>query len=239
MDIEKLSQGDIQDFILEHKSVDIKKLALEKLPYEGELRTQILQQIKSRQKAEYKLQRWFEHKGIIFPNPDLVEQASSDLTAQYKAGIYPQNGYPQNLFIDLTAGLGSDSLAFSEQFTKGLCIEVDPVYAKLLEYNLRFLSNKKIDILNGYAEKLIHTLPKADLIYIDPQRRNTQKSGGGKRGLFDFNETQPNILELLPALKEKAPCILIKSSPFLDIYEGVRQLGDRSRHSYRRSRRAM
>lgn len=226
MDIKKLSEKAVQDFILGNKSVDIKKLALEPIPFDGELRTQILQQIQSHQKAKDKLESWATRKGIIFPNPDLVEQASSDSTAKYKAGIYPQNQYPHNFFIDLTAGLGSDSLAFSEKFTSGLCIEADPTHASLLEYNLKILSNKKIDILNGYAEELINSLPNADLIYIDPQRRNTSQNGSNKRGIFNFSETSPNILELLPTLKEKSSFIMIKSSPFLDIYEGLRQLGN-------------
>ncbi len=221
MDIEKLLQKDVQEFILEHKSVDIKELALKKLPFAEELRNDILQQIKSRQKALLKLPNWATRDEIIFPNSDLVEQSSSDITARYKSKIYPQSTYPTNLFIDLTAGLGSDALALSEVFTSGYCIEADPVHAACLEYNLKILSDKNIMITNGYAEDLIDKLPSADFIYIDPQRRIDTK----KRGIYDLSQTLPNILELLPKLRDKSPCIMVKTSPFLDISEAIRQLG--------------
>jgi len=217
MDLEKLLQKDIQDFIHGHISVDIKSLSLKKLPFAGTLRAQILQQIHARQKAQHKLVKWATRKEIIFPNPDLVEQASSDATAAYKASLFPQG----NIFLDLSAGMGSDFLALSEKFTSGYCVEADPAHAQLLEYNLKVLSDKNVIIINDYAENFTKTMPDADLVYIDPQRRNET----GKRGIYDLSQTRPNILELLPVLRQKSSQILIKTSPFLDITEALLQLG--------------
>ncbi|MCB9973883.1 MAG: hypothetical protein H6854_04915 [Rhodospirillales bacterium] len=217
MMFEKLLGKDVQEFILMNKSVDIKKLSLQKLPFDQELRPHILQQIKARQKAEHKLRDYATREGIIFPNADLVEQASSDDTARYKADICPQG----HLFVDLTAGLGRDALAVSEKFTTGYCIDADPAHAQTLAHNFKILSDKNILVSNDYAEKFIQNIKSADCILIDPQRRTDT----GKRGIYDLSQTRPNLLELLPLLREKSPFILIKTSPFLDIAEGLKQLG--------------
>lgn len=218
MDLQRLLEKDVQDFIHGHKSVGIKALSLAKMPFEGELRLEILQQIQSCQKALSKLPEWTTRDRIIFPKPDLVEQASSGETAAYKASICPQG----NLFLDLTAGMGSDSLAMSDRFTRGILVDADPRTASILAHNMQVMTRNNLQVVTGLAEEVIHTLPDADLIYLDPQRRIEN----GKKGLFNLRDTKPDVLTLLPVLKEKAPRILIKTSPFLDISEGLRQLGD-------------
>lgn len=216
MDLQRLLENDVQDFIHGHKSVGIKELSLLKIPFEAELRIEILQQIQSYQKALCKLQQWATRDGIIFPKPDLVEQASSDETAAYKASICPQG----NLFLDLTAGMGSDSLAMSDRFTRGVLVDADARTASILAHNIKVMTRTALDVVTGRAEDVIKDLPDADLIYLDPQRRVEH----GCKGLFNLQDTHPNVVALLPVLEQKAPRILIKTSPFLDISEGLRQL---------------
>jgi hypothetical protein len=216
MDIEKLASEDIQEFIHANSDADIAALSLQKWQYPEWPKNEILQQIKSLQKAKQKLTSWTTRKGIIFPIPNLIEQASSEFTANYKKEITAIG----KIFADLTAGTGSDSIALSSNFLSGYCIEADKGNAYLLQHNLPLLSNTPLEVLHGLAEDLLPNLPRVDLIFIDPQRRTDT----GKKGLFRLEKTSPNIIELLPLLKEKADYILIKTSPFMDITEGLRQL---------------
>jgi hypothetical protein len=216
MDIEILASEDAQEFIHINSEADIATLSLKKWPYPEWPKNEILQQIKSLQKAKHKLPSWTNRKGIIFPIPDIIEQASSEATANYKKSIIP-NG---KTFIDLTAGTGSDSIALSSNFSSGYCIEADINNARLLRYNLPLLSQTPLKVIHGLAENILPDFPYADLIFIDPQRRKDT----GRKGIFQLEETSPNIIELLPLLKKKADYILIKTSPFMDITEGLRHI---------------
>lgn len=217
MDIHKLSQNDIQEFIHSNKNSDIAALSLKKWPNPEWPKHEILQQIKSLQKATSKLPQWTTRKGIIFPKPEVIEQASSHATANYKATITHKG----NLFLDLTAGSGSDFFTLSTNFKEGYGIDIDIENISLLKHNAPLLTSTPLTILHGTAEEIIPDLGNNfDVIYLDPQRRTE----GGKKGLFRLEETSPNIIELLPILKQKAKMILIKTSPYMDITEGLRQL---------------
>lgn len=204
----------IQGFVMTHENEDVAKLGLAPMPPDWP-RTAILNQIKSRQKAKTKIPAWLGIEGIIFPSPSLLEQCSSQATANFKASLFAGES-----FADLTAGAGVDSAALAQKFKYGFAIERDKEAAQLLSNNLPLLSPHKIEILNKVAEEVIADLPTLDLIYIDPQRRSENK-----RGLFKLEETSPNVLALLPKLRSKAKNILIKASPVLDIALATQQLG--------------
>lgn len=194
----------IQSFIRAHDKADVAALALKKPPDPGWLYTEILAQIKSRQKAARKMEKWLGVAGVILPHADIIEQASSYATATYKASLLAIK-----TFIDLTGGSGADSFALSGQ---GVVIEKDPHNASLLVHNAPLLASGNIRVIEGAAEDILPTLPPADLILLDPQRRNT-----GKRGIFRLEDGMPNILELLPVLQQKTRFVLLKTSPLLDI----------------------
>ena len=217
MDIQTLLNPAIQEFIHANKSVDINQLGLQKIPYEGALRTDILQQIKSYQKARIKLPHWIREDKIIYPAPDLIEQASSSHAALYKASICPQG----DLFLDLSAGTGSDTAAFAQRFQVGHAVDANETAAQLLRHNLPLLGAEHVVVHHGNAEVLIDSLPDADFIFIDPARRESH----GRKGLFNFTDTAPDVTRLLPRLIKKSPMLMIKASPYLDITEGMRQLG--------------
>ena len=63
------------------------------------------------------------------------------------------------------------------------------------------------------------TMPHADLIYMDPARRN--EHGGRTYGIADCS---PNVLELLPLLMEKADRVQLKLSPMLDWRKAIEDL---------------
>ncbi|MFP4314515.1 MAG: RsmD family RNA methyltransferase, partial [Alphaproteobacteria bacterium] len=197
----------IQNFIKTHKNADVKELALKKPPHEDWNYPLILDQIKAHRKIG-KIPP-FDKEGIILPSADLIEQASSWACAQYKAGLYEGD-----LFIDLAAGSGADTFAFSKKFKRGVAVEKDKISADILAHNLDVLNTSHITIYNQPAENFVTDMPKANLVYCDPQRRNTQK-----RGIYDLSKCSPDIPSLLKVLK--AQKVLIKTSPVLDIHKTV------------------
>jgi len=81
-----LLDPDIQAFIARHARDDVAALALSKMP-DGWPRADILNQIKARQKARIKIPSWADielRPDIVFPAPDLIEQASSQAYKRYE-----------------------------------------------------------------------------------------------------------------------------------------------------------
>jgi hypothetical protein len=205
----------IQDFIRAHQDADVAALGLRKPPDPAWPYPLVLDQIKSRQKAKLKIPAWLETENIIFPAPGLLEQASSNATARYKASLVGGKR-----FADLTAGSGIDFMALLENFEAGIAIERDKNASDILMRNLRILTEKKYEVRNADAESEIKNLPQCDLVYCDPQRRNDR----GK-GIFRLEDCCPDILSLLPVLHKKTPVIMIKASPMLDIDRAAHDLG--------------
>ncbi len=212
---QSLSDPAIAKFIREHEDDDVAALALKKPPDAGWPWPLVLDQIKARQKARDKIPSWLEQDGVIFPAPSLLEQASSDATANYKASLVAGD-----LCIDLTTGAGVDFHAFLKTFKRGVGIEKDETAANLLTHNLAALGRKNFEIRNGDAFALINNLPDCDFIYVDPQRRDANK-----KGLFRFSDASPNVAALMPKLHEKAQTVMVKASPVLDIAQGITELG--------------
>lgn len=214
---QRLLEPEIAAFIRRHEHEDVAKLALQKPPMPGWPYPLILDQIKTRQKAADKFPAaMLSTSRIVLPRADLVEQASSQAAAAYKASLVSGRN-----FADLTTGAGIDSLALALQFETGFCVERDEYAASLLRHNFKELGINHIEIRHESAEQFMAGFSGAlDLVYLDPQRRNEQK-----RGLYRLEDTAPNILELLPAFKDKARRVMLKASPMLDIDLGIKSLG--------------
>ena len=72
----------------------------------------------------------------------------------------------------------------------------------------------------------LHEVPNTEqsevtCIYLDPARRDNH---GGK--VFRIEDCAPNIIDLLPLLKQKSTILMIKLSPMLDITAALRSLGE-------------
>ncbi len=219
MDWRLLLNSKVQEFIKDHEGDDVKVLALKKAPDLNCPYPLILDQIKVRQKAKIKSPDLYEANGFVFPQSNLYEQASSYPCAVYKASLLSGSR-----FIDLTAGSGSDSFQISKHFVSSLLLERDRYNASLLEYNVKALLNSgyikpNVIIRNVDAVNYIDNIEYVDFIFIDPQRREN-----GRRALYDFSACSPDIMKMLPILKNKAKKILIKASPFLDIEKAIKQL---------------
>ena len=211
----QLLNPDIRNFITAHERDDVRALALKKPPNPTWPYALILDQIKSRQKAKTKIPQWLSrHSDIILPASNILEQASSYATSCYKASLIKAKH-----FTDLTGGTGVDSAAFLHTATSGIIIEQDEDTAALLAHNLPLLNDTPVQINHKTAENFVKTMQKTDLIYIDPQRRNTNK-----RGIYKLEECTPDITAFLPALMKKTDHILLKTSPMLDIAATIKAL---------------
>ena len=78
-----------------------------------------------------------------------------------------------------------------------------------------------VDLTAGFdGVEYLHTMNHADLLFIDPARRD--EHGGRTYGIADCT---PNVLEMLDEMLEKADRVMIKLSPMLDWRKAVADLG--------------
>lgn len=85
-----------KEFIRIHGERDVRELALR---FSGEDMPLLLSQIAGRQVAKVKIPSWYEREEILYPVHLSLEQASSELTARYKASL-----------VAVIMGISSDAL---------------------------------------------------------------------------------------------------------------------------------
>lgn len=210
-----LLQPKIQQFINDHLKADPTKLLLKHKEVSGIPFAEIIEQIQAKIRCEKKLPAWFATENIYFPNKLNIEQTSSEQTANYKATLLQGNS-----LIDLTGGFGVDCYAFSKQFQKVTHCEISSQLSEIVTYNYNILGIDTIETINTDGiEYLKETSQKYDCIYIDPSRRNDTK---GK--VFLLEDCLPDVVSHQELLYTKANTILIKTSPLLDITNGLRAL---------------
>lgn len=171
----------------------------------------------ARKKLEDKLPQWAECEGIELPASVSLEQASSFLTARFKANLLKKILPDAGCIADLTGGYGSDSWAFSKVFGRVLYFEKNDDLYQLARKNLTLLcekENRELNIECTCREVSVETIGalKVDCIYADPARR----SESGKK-VFLIEDCLPDMTELLPAISRVSPYLLIKYSPMADI----------------------
>ena len=215
-----LLKDDILKFIAEHQNKEVTQTLLQ-LPKEyQELRIEIGNQIKSLQKSKLKLPLWYATKKILFPPSLSIEQASSEITAKYKASLLERdtgkNDLKKQTLIDLTGGMGVDSFYFSKRVNKVIYIEQNELLASLARHNFDILGAKNIEVICGNSEEFLKKVAEEgnsfDWIYLDPARRdNVQKK------VFLLEDCQPNMVEVWEKFKKVGKNWLLKTAPLLDI----------------------
>ena len=185
------------EFICQHRHDDIRQLALQGRKYPEVDMTYALEQIAGRQKAQTKLPIWAALDGILYPAHISMEQCSSETTAKYKAKIAGSG----KLFVDLTAGFGVDAAFISRNFNHAITVERQSYLCEISSANYKLLGYDNIQVVCGDGVEYLHSIKSADLIFIDPARRD--EHGSRTYGIADCT---PNILPLLDELLEKAGC---------------------------------
>ncbi len=216
MNLKDFLKKEVQEFITQNLKTDPVKLILKGSPFSEIEIKKLVEQIQAKKKAEKKLPTWFKSNKVVYPPLLNLSQSSSEKTAEYKANLISGKS-----LIDITGGFGVDDFYFSQKVDKVIHCELNPSLSAIARHNFQQLSNQQncdfiigdgIDFLNNYTKK-------ADWIYADPGRR----SALGKK-IFRLEETQPNVVKHLSLLQEKAKNILLKTSPLLDISQGIQQL---------------
>jgi 16S rRNA G966 N2-methylase RsmD len=204
-----------QAFILAHEHEDVRELALR---YSGEDMPFLLAQIAGRQTAKQKIPSWYGIDEILYPVHLSLEQASSEMTARYKASLAPEG---KARLVDLTGGMGVDFSFLAPRFGRAVYLEQNEELCALAAHNFGLLELKNATVIQGKSEEYVSHMERADLVYLDPARRDE-----GGRKVFRIGDCTPDLTRLKEGLLEKADRIMIKYSPMLDISLALKTLGD-------------
>jgi len=225
-------------YVQEHRMDDVRRLALSGGKSAEVDMSFALQQIAGWQTARRKLPSWAAIDGIIYPPHLNMEQCSSEQTARYKAMVVSRNlgiskcrnaeisksrnaemSKNQGAFVDLTGGFGIDFYWMSQQFGKRTYVERNVDLCDIARHNFQQLG-LEAEVVCAEAEDFLKEMPPVDALFLDPARRDAH----GSR-TYGIEDCTPNVLELLPLLKEKADRIILKLSPMLDWRKAVSDLG--------------
>ena len=170
-------------------------------------------QVKNLQKARTKLPSYFAVQAIV---PTLAyEQSSSEECAERKQ-------LEGESVLDLTCGLGVDSLALSKRFKRVVTLERNEMVAAVARENFRRLGASNIEVICSSAEEyLASCTDHFDWSFSDPDRRGIK----GEK-LVRLEDCSPDVVALMPTLKRIADRICIKCSPLFDVDEAFRLFGD-------------
>ncbi len=202
----------VQDFIRQHPGSDLTRLVLGKSPFPGVSTRELAEQIDGKVRCEKKLPTWFRTPGIYYPPKLAIEQASSELTAQYKSTL------AHGPVTDITGGFGVDAHFFAERSPSVTHLEINQELSEVAAYNSTILG-RPITFIPGDGMHYLRTTDRStDTIYVDPSRRvATQK-------VFLLRDCEPDVVGQADFLLQKASRVLIKTSPLLDLTSGLREL---------------
>lgn len=184
----------------------------------------VTSQIRILRKCRFKLPSYYAARCVV---PQIAyEQASSEAaaTARTEGMLCSVPDSERRAAVDLTCGLGVDTLALSRSFERVYSVEIDPLRAAIARWNFGRLDAGNIEVVTGSAEDFSAAWDAGqpiDLLYIDPSR----KTADGKR-VYSLEESSPDILALLPVLRRVARRIAVKLSPLFDVAEAYRLFGE-------------
>jgi hypothetical protein len=220
LDIRRLADQDIQDFIFEHEKDDEDRLVLKSRTIFGVPSPWIAAQIKARKKSAYKLPSFYMTKGVVYPPSVNLEQCSSEATARFKKYVVSKWITSGKKFCDLTGGFGVDALFLSALFPYTDFSEPDNDLLDLAKQNHQLLRSNNVHYHCKNAAEFMNDSGKHyDLLYADPSRRSS-----ANRKVFQFTDCDPDVVALLEELYRHAGKLMIKASPLLDIQQGIKDL---------------
>lgn len=218
-----------EEFILLHRTGDIRTLAL-KAPRDGSIDiSRALDQIAGWQKARRKLPAWAAKDGITYPPHISMEQCSSEQTALYKAAVarrllasaHAAHGTgTADTLTDLTGGFGVDFSYMAPAFSRAVCVERQSRLCEITEHNLGVLGVSRAEVINADSEQYLRQMEPCTMIYADPARRD----GHGAR-TFAVSDCTPDVLGMKDTMLGKADYVMLKLSPMLDWRKAAADFG--------------
>ena len=201
-----------RQFIRENLNADVPTLALKKVPVGTDV-SLALRQIAARQLLQKKVPQWADNEELLFPAHLSLEQCSSEAAARYKASLLQGHS-----LADLTGGLGVDTYYLSQRFQQTDYVEQQSELCDLARHNFAVL-NAHIQVWNEAAEEYLGRCDSKDCIFIDPARRDEHG-----RKTVSIADCTPDVTALQDMLLEKAPMVMVKLSPMLDITKALGEL---------------
>ncbi len=220
-----MTEENFSNFVLAHDDDDPARLLLSAGRWPDIDVRRAARAIEARRKVRDKIPSWLAHPAIDYPSSLSLEQCSSEETARYKQAFVPAGGADAAV-ADLTGGLGVDTWMLAQRAATVDYCERNPELCAAARHNFAELGLTHVTVHEGDGVAWLRSYPgRFALIYLDPARR----SGGGRSGsngqrLYDIADCEPNLLEILPLLLEKADRVLAKISPMADITRTLSQI---------------
>ena len=122
--------------------------------------------------------------------------------------------------MELTCGLGIDAMAFASRFSRVVTLERDEQLANVVRHNLKLLGINNVEVITTTAEEYVANCTEHfDWVYADPDRRSAEG-----RKMVCMEDCSPDMLQLMPRLRQIASRVAIKLSPLFDCEEAFRLL---------------
>jgi len=205
-ELNRLLDPEVQALIALHQSDDPARFAMQfharsDLPVRA-----IAEQIACREKAAKKLPTLSRYN-LLYTQLSL-EQASGERTAFYKAALLSGKRV-----IDLSGGLGIDTMLLAERFEEVVYSERDALLCAVVAHNLKIAGINNVEVKNADSITLLASCPDGhfDWIYVDPARRE-----GGRRSI-GLESASPDVVASHDLLLQKARRVCIKASPALEL----------------------
>lgn len=202
-------------WVIEHLNHDPAELSLKfhgKMPWIEEA----VMQVKCRKKTRKKLEKELECPSFYFPTALSAEQCTGDRLADFHASLIKDG----DSVLDMTCGLGIDSLHFAEKAKSVTSIDRNPELCEALKHNASALGLDNITVVTADCSEFLNaSTSEYDVIFIDPARRGME----GER-LFGLHDCSPDVIDLLPLIKKHCSKLIIKASPMLDLTQITREL---------------
>lgn len=206
----------LNDFILSHRTSDVHSLALSLKGFTPDEARHILRQVEGWQRLRDKVPSWACIEGLLYPERLPLEQCSGEAAARYKAGLLSGG----RLLVDLTGGLGVDFSFMARGFSEAVYVERNEDLCRIARENFPLLGLSHATIVEGDGIAYLRQFSRmADVIFLDPYRRDE----AGKKTVF-IEDCTPNVIALLPLLREKTRRLIVKLSPMLDVTAALRSL---------------
>lgn len=207
-DVEIMLSEEFRQSVLSNVERDPVVVAMDKHIANASL---VATQVKYLQRARHKLPRLYE-AGCVIP-PRAFEQSSSEESANIK-------NIGGGTLLDLTCGLGIDVMHFAERFERVVTLERDEVLAKVVRHNFALLGIENVEVITISAEEYVATTTEHfDWVFADPDRRSAE----GKK-MVRMEDCSPDVISLMPRLREIANRVGLKLSPLFDVDEAFRLL---------------
>jgi 16S rRNA G966 N2-methylase RsmD len=202
--IDVLESDEAATFIDTHFKGDFKALSLRFAGKTGFNITVCLQIMELYKKAEGKIPFFVNHKLAL-------EKRSYEQSTSQKVASYKHEFIKGDRLLDITAGLGVDSMFLSNGFKDVIAVERNVELHNLAIYNLAKAKIDNVRRIKGDGKNELNR--HFDWVYIDPDRRVDQKR------VVTLENLEPNVLDLLIKLEKYAARVYIKISPLFDVQE--------------------